>query len=346
MGTCSAHPPLSALATGNRTSPGGYDPPVASWKRVASEAGLHPALLPPSRPLLLLPPEQWDSDSPVLRCVCVSDTHGAHADLVLPPGDVLIHSGDFMNAGEDVREELAPFVDWLRRQPFRHKIVVAGNHDRMMDTHEMAGKLDPLRVPDLRAAKALLRSVCTYLEDEATTIDGCTFYGSPWTPSAHGWGFYRERGACLGEVWEEMARSHAGRPIDVLVTHGPPLGVLDGKGRRKGAGTGTGTGTGTGAGNETGNEGLGRALQSEGCRHVGDEHLLRALAAMEIPPLYHVFGHVHGMYGTGTLRRVGGARYRAEQKVGRDRETGERKEEPKEGQRGLLPATPPAPAPT
>jgi hypothetical protein len=34
------------------------------------------------------------------RIVCISDTHGKHREICLPPGDVLIHGGDFTKSGE------------------------------------------------------------------------------------------------------------------------------------------------------------------------------------------------------------------------------------------------------
>ena len=37
---------------------------------------------------------------PELRIVCISDTHGKHAKVRLPDGDVLIHAGDFMTYGD------------------------------------------------------------------------------------------------------------------------------------------------------------------------------------------------------------------------------------------------------
>ncbi|HEX4610676.1 MAG TPA: hypothetical protein VH092_20970 [Urbifossiella sp.] len=46
-----------------------------------------------------------------MRIVCVSDTHGWHRDLVMPPGDLLIHAGDITRKGE--LETLEDFNDWL-----------------------------------------------------------------------------------------------------------------------------------------------------------------------------------------------------------------------------------------
>lgn len=49
-----------------------------------------------------------------------------HEKLIMPPGDVLIHCGDFTNHGSlaEVRE----FAAWLATLPYEHIIVVPGNH--------------------------------------------------------------------------------------------------------------------------------------------------------------------------------------------------------------------------
>lgn len=62
----------------------------------------------------------------VLRCVCISDTHGLHREIKLPmpEGDVLIHAGDLTNTGE--MDQIEDFAEWIRGLPYKHKIVIAG----------------------------------------------------------------------------------------------------------------------------------------------------------------------------------------------------------------------------
>jgi hypothetical protein len=48
-----------------------------------------------------------------MRLVLISDTHGLHGRVPqLPQGDILVHAGDFMNAGYDLREVVS-FNRWL-----------------------------------------------------------------------------------------------------------------------------------------------------------------------------------------------------------------------------------------
>jgi 3',5'-cyclic AMP phosphodiesterase CpdA len=54
-----------------------------------------------------------------MRLVLISDTHGLHDRIPqLPQGDILVHPGDFMNAGYDLREVIS-FNRWLGEHPLR-----------------------------------------------------------------------------------------------------------------------------------------------------------------------------------------------------------------------------------
>ncbi|PYT99748.1 MAG: hypothetical protein DMG38_10550 [Acidobacteria bacterium] len=57
-----------------------------------------------------------------------STTHKLHRDLDLPPGDILIHAGDFLFFGKQ-SSELRDFNDWLGELPHHFKLVVPGNHN-------------------------------------------------------------------------------------------------------------------------------------------------------------------------------------------------------------------------
>merc|ERR1719188_976337 len=77
-----------------------------------------------------------------VRFVCISDTHGRHAELtsLLPDGDVLLHAGDFtMTGGAD---ELGAFGKWLAGLPYPRKILISGNHDITLheEYYESVGK--------------------------------------------------------------------------------------------------------------------------------------------------------------------------------------------------------------
>lgn len=180
-----------------------------------------------------------------MRIVAISDTHAAHREIDLPRGDVLVHAGDVTWRGE--LDVMADFNEWIgeakRENGFREAILVAGNHDFSLETSD-------------KPAKKVLTN-CRYLEDEGITVDGVRFYGSPWTPKFLSWAFMK-RDEKLEAVWARIPAD-----TDVLITHGPPEGVLD--------------------------------LVPRG-EHAGSETLKARLATLAIPA--HVFGHIHEGHGT------------------------------------------------
>ncbi len=141
-----------------------------------------------------------------MRLVLISDTHTRHRELELPDGDVLIHAGDFTNAG--TVPEVSDFARWMRTRPHAHKVVIAGNHDLLFERNPIE-------------ARRLMADL-TYLEDTSTTIDGIHFYGSPWQPWFYDWAFNVERGPAIREKWDKIPSD-----VDVLITHGPPSGHGD-----------------------------------------------------------------------------------------------------------------------
>ncbi|RYP03842.1 hypothetical protein DL764_004861 [Monosporascus ibericus] len=150
--------------------------------------------------------------------VCISDTHNSQP--ALPDGDVLIHAGDLTQSG--TFKELEAAIAWLRNQPQLIKIVVAGNHDLLLDTgrDDASGEATTLR-------RSLDWGGIIYLEDEETTVTCARngrrlrVYGSPYSPRHGNWAFQHPREK---DVWAD-GRVPAG--LDVLITHGPPRAHLD-----------------------------------------------------------------------------------------------------------------------
>lgn len=140
------------------------------------------------------------------RLVFISDTHGFH-DIVVPPGDVLVHAGDGCIRGS--YEEARAWGRFLAAQPHRHKIVIAGNHDRCFES-------------DLDGALAQLPDGLTYLHDSSCEVEGLRFWGAPWQPWFLSWAFNLQRGPELAAKWKLIPAD-----TDVLVTHGPPHLILD-----------------------------------------------------------------------------------------------------------------------
>jgi len=195
-------------------------------------------------------------DPAALRFVCVSDTHGKEAELtkLLPEGDVLLHGGDFTMAGG--KGEVEAFGRWLRELPYARKVVIAGNHDLSFD-EELRGLEVQGQELVHDGLQLLLTSVddsVTYLRDEEISIDGVRIYGAPWQPEFGDWAFCVPRGPPLAEKWAQIPSG-----VDILITHGPPLG---------------------------------RGDLTKGKARAGCADLLRAIQG-RVRPQFNLFGHIH-----------------------------------------------------
>lgn len=173
---------------------------------------------------------------------CVSDLHGHYPNL--EGGDLLIVAGDL--TGRDTHGEYLMFLSWLHKQRYRHYIFIAGNHDNLIQKQEVL-------------TESLANT--TYLCDSGTEFEGLKIWGSPWTSQFPGinpkcCAFTRPFCVSLKDQWDMIPDD-----VDILITHGPPYGILDKVARDYGA-------------------------------SVGDIDLREALEK-RIRPRLHVFGHIH-----------------------------------------------------
>jgi Icc-related predicted phosphoesterase len=196
-----------------------------------------------------------------MKITFISDTHTKHRDMEadLPGGDLLIHAGDFMNAGYH-KGEAEEFFKWFDGiKGYETKVFIAGNHDRIM-------QMQPEWATDtLNGYKTI-----EYLRDEECVLyfdgpngdfpeDNVRIYGSPWQPEFFDWAFNLPRnGWELEQRWKDIPDN-----TDILITHGPPYGYLDVPGGKK--------------------------------FQVGCELLRERIDALQ--PKIHVFGHIHGGAG-------------------------------------------------
>lgn len=188
------------------------------------------------------------------RITVISDTHGMHYKLNpehLIGGDLIIHAGDVSNVGR--REEIKMFLKWFSMlDQYKHKVFIAGNHDFFFEQYTKDIVYDVLNMYD----------GIVYLEDQMQIIDGLKIYGSPWQPEFHNWAFNLPRnGSQLEMMWKQIPTN-----LDILVTHGPPYGILD-------------------------------TVRDQPGEYLGCEKLKEAMK--HIRPAVHTFGHIHDGYGEG-----------------------------------------------
>ena len=167
-----------------------------------------------------------------IKILHLSDTHGMHRRLTeLPSADILVHSGDFTMMG--TMPEALDFLDWLCDMPYRHKVFIAGNHDTCLYKAYVNGLDDNVY----------------YLSNSGVVIEGLYFWGVP---------LFMED--CINEQ-QDKNFSDIPDSTDILVTHVPPLGILD---------------------------------IDDGI-HYGSKVLLERIK--QIKPELHLFGHIHRANG-------------------------------------------------
>ncbi|KAJ7698566.1 Metallo-dependent phosphatase-like protein [Mycena rosella] len=199
------------------------------------------------------------------RFVLLSDTHAQ--TFLVPDGDVLLHSGDLTRRG--TLRDLRRTMDWLCALPHPIKIIIAGNRDFSLDREwydahwAQTGGHDTTATWELLTGPRAVAANIVYLRDQEYKFrarpDGreWTVYGSPLSPNfgARVRAFGYDAADAEGVVCGFLAP-------DILLTHGPPHGVLD--------------------------------LTTKAAR-AGCPALAARLPALR--PRLHVFGHIHEARG-------------------------------------------------
>lgn len=176
------------------------------------------------------------------KIVIISDTHDNDLrDLDLPEGDILVHCGDATGMG--TVQAISKFNYQLSCLPHKHKIFIPGNHDWLFEK-------------DRALAKTIMTNAIVLI-NEGITIEGIKFWGSPVTPEFNNWAFNYVRGDEIKKFWDIIPTD-----TEFLVTHGPPMYVLD---------------------------------QLPDGKHIGCFDLYNKIQGMNLK--CHSFGHIHYAYG-------------------------------------------------
>lgn len=174
-----------------------------------------------------------------MRVICCADTHLATPDL--PKGDLLVIAGDLTYQGS--AQEYLMVKEWFKKIKYDFPLGIyycSGNHD-----------FNPI------LGKSLLLEA-TNANDRTYTFQGSKkIHFCPWVPTYGSWAFMKSE--------KELEEVYAGIPdgLDLLVTHGPPYGILD---------------------------------QNRRGDLCGSKALLARLETMKASPKHHVMGHIHKHY--------------------------------------------------
>lgn len=145
-----------------------------------------------------------------MKIVAISDTHNQHNKLIIPECDLLIHAGDWTGQGK--KSEVVNFTKWLNKQnQCKEIIIVPGNHELYFERELPGSKL--WLIEECPRAKLLI--------DEGCEIDKVKIWGSPVQPWFHDWAWNRDTHS-IQPHWNAIPDD-----INILITHGPPYGILD-----------------------------------------------------------------------------------------------------------------------
>jgi predicted phosphodiesterase len=144
----------------------------------------------------------------MVRIIIISDTHERHTKLHnFPKGDILIHCGDVLMTSRlssvmSGLRKLLWFNEWIKCVPCKHKIVIGGNHDGVM---EKVGKI---------AVQSVL-SNAIYLENDLIECEGLRIWGTPYSAGKS------SNKAFQSEDFKTSTMQKAPLfEVDILLTHG------------------------------------------------------------------------------------------------------------------------------
>lgn len=194
-----------------------------------------------------------------MRFVAVSDLHGELPEIDTSRADAIILAGDLCPDMPAIRQ-----LGWLEGVfiPYIQKfglpgIAILGNHD-------FVGIHYP---PQVRQAFAKIG--IEYLEGQETTFNGLSVFGSPYVTNLPNWAFN------MAEDRYKDFLQYVDR-VDLMITHGPPQGVLDGV-----------------------------PYSRAHTEHVGSPALRDWVFNKK--PKAHVFGHIHEAFGQAKFTHLDGS---------------------------------------
>ena len=172
------------------------------------------------------------------RFLIISDTHGMDFSPQARPlqqADVAIHCGDLTDSS--TLEEFHTSIRLFQAIEAPLKLVIAGNHDWTMDEVAFETKIaegsrsyDTAEIEKVWGKYGAARRIfdeaegITFLDEGSYRFllaNGAVLniFASPYTPSLGDWGFQYPPGQ--GHPWS------INEGVDVVITHGPPHGLLD-----------------------------------------------------------------------------------------------------------------------
>lgn len=219
-----------------------------------------------------------------------SDTRYAYRSP-LPDAEVLLHAGDLTGSGK-LHEHRAQ-VEMLTEHSAELKVVIPGNHDITLDEQYYAShpwkhrpSQDIVAIRHMYTGPEARKAGIVLMEEGIQSFElkngvKFTLYASAYQPEFCDWAFaygrdedrFNPSSAAQMTLSSAPANPIPSHPqIDIMLTHGPPFGVLDNV------------------------AGVSSRMKSS----VGCHHLFRAVKRCK--PRLHAFGHIHEGWGAQRMR--------------------------------------------
>jgi len=117
--------------------------------------------------------------------------------------NIAIFAGDYQKNNLDTGED---FIEWIAELPYKHKIIVCGNHDN-----------------NFAIAKEKCKNYNNihFIVHDSIEIEGIKFFCSAYSRTFGHWSFMTDEDT-LKYLYEKIPNA-----TEILVTHTPPFGVLD-----------------------------------------------------------------------------------------------------------------------
>jgi len=159
------------------------------------------------------------------RILCISNTHTRHKELdtriaelsANEPIDIIIHCGGTVKFTRNMRgmvNEFYKFISWFETLNCPNKILIGSSTDLVLDSN--------IYNKSNEVIKDLQKSGITYLYDETIEINGLQIYGNG-ASCIPGFAFAEQ---CN---WKNIPTD-----VDIIITHVPPIGILDIVGEKSG----------------------------------------------------------------------------------------------------------------
>lgn len=147
----------------------------------------------------------------MITVTAASDIHGSWDDLPGPPeANILAFAGDVTSDGR--LQNGVAFINWAKQfvPYFDDVVMIPGNHDNCFSTSAV-----------MLTEEAKNAGIQLLIDTAYVSRGGCRIYGTPWSLPYGRWMFMAPE--------DQLVRKYAWIPADtqLLISHGPPKGILD-----------------------------------------------------------------------------------------------------------------------